>query len=310
MRRRHESATGVINLPRRNFEDVLRHHVRNEEDYKAMLTAFYNYVGHRNTFPQTSTDELLAKALALNQPELAFDLIGYHAELLIHPSPKLLRSFLNSVLATRDYEKLKAFFEVTKGRFFLRRPANLNRTVIEQAYENDDKETVVAAYLDILDYDKELEGADAALFTKVLESMTYEEAIDHVLFGHVQEQMKARGFDCRLYNAVYYINSNGGLTASDILNELSSDSSITSLPNSALFKAELVEKIVGDENPLKLDADVLEQAQLALKTCKGKLDTEFYECGDFLGVSPPVETAEEETPVDVPAEEASEEAAA
>lgn len=33
MRRRHVSDTGVIDLPRRNFEDVIQHHVRSEEDY-------------------------------------------------------------------------------------------------------------------------------------------------------------------------------------------------------------------------------------------------------------------------------------
>lgn len=59
MRRRHESEGGAINMPRRNFEDVLRHHVHSEESYKEMLSVFYNYVGHRNTFPQKSTDALL-----------------------------------------------------------------------------------------------------------------------------------------------------------------------------------------------------------------------------------------------------------
>ena len=98
MRRRPESATGVINLPRKNFDDVMNNYVHTEEDYLALLDAFYNYLGHRNTFPQTSTDTLLKKALRMEKPELAFPLIGNHAELLIHPQAKIMRSFMKMVL--------------------------------------------------------------------------------------------------------------------------------------------------------------------------------------------------------------------
>ena len=59
---------------------------------------------------------------------------------------------MKAVVQENDYEKLKAFFNVTKGRYFLNRPDDLNKTVIEKAYEAGDKETVIDAYLDILDY--------------------------------------------------------------------------------------------------------------------------------------------------------------
>ena len=108
-----------------------------------------------------------------------------------------MRAFMKAILLENDYEKLKAFFAVTKGRYFLQRPPTLNKTVIEKAYEADDKKTVMQAYLDILDYDKELGDADASFFHKVLESMSYEEVIDHVLFGHIKEQMEKRGLECR-----------------------------------------------------------------------------------------------------------------
>jgi len=49
-----------------------------------------------------------------------------------------MRSFFKAA-SRQDYEQLKAFFEVTKGRFFLQRPQNLNRMVIERAFEADDK---------------------------------------------------------------------------------------------------------------------------------------------------------------------------
>ena len=79
---------------------------------------------------------------------------------------------------------------------------------------------MIDAYLDILDYKRELEGVDQSFFMKVLDSITYEEAIDHVLFGHVMEQMDERGFDSRVHSAVYYLHAKGGLTAADILKDL------------------------------------------------------------------------------------------
>ena len=104
MRRRNETPTGFIDLPRRNFEDILKHHVHTEEDYSQMLSAFYNYLGHRNSFPQESTDALLTKALTLKKPELAYDLLGNHAELLIHPRAKVIRSFFNFVTQSGEWD--------------------------------------------------------------------------------------------------------------------------------------------------------------------------------------------------------------
>ena len=121
---------------------------------------------------------------------------------------------------------------------------------------------VIDAYLDILDYNKELKDADQDFFNKVLESMSYEEAIDHVLFGHIKEQMDQRGLDCRQYAAVYYLHAKGGLTAADLMKDLASDAGVEKIANSQLFKAEFVDKIMPreeEENPLGLDAYVLEQ---------------------------------------------------
>ena len=290
----------------------MNNYVQTEEDYTALLDAFYNYVGHRNTFPQNSTDNLLKKALHLKKPELAFPLIGAHAELLMHPNGRVIRSFMKAIVQENDYDKLKAFFEVTKGRYFLKRPDNLNKTIIEKAFEAGDKETVVEAYLDILDYEKELDGAESSLFESVLESMSFEEAIDHVLFGHVKEQMEARGFSCKLYSAVYYLHANGGLTAADLIKEMAADSSITQIPNSELFKAELVSNVLPgedaeDQNPLKLDNSVLEQVQLALKKCKDKIDSEFYEgAAYYLNPAPAEQPQAEEESVEEPSVEGAE----
>ena len=143
----------------------------------------------------------------------------------------------------------------------LQRPQFLNKTVIEKAFEAGDKETVIEAYLDILDYDRELKGADVSFFIKVLESMSYEDAVDHVLFGHLNEQMKDRGFhnESQFYSTIYYLHAKGGLASADILKSFALDK----LPNSELFKSEFMEQVyppedAESENPLNLDAFVLE----------------------------------------------------
>ena len=89
----------------------------------------------------------------------------------------------------KDYEKLKAFFnDATKGRYFLARPDGLNEYVIFRAFKNEDPETVIEAYLDVLDYKKEIKFKKTLY--QVLESMSYDESIDHVLFNHVQAEVK------------------------------------------------------------------------------------------------------------------------
>ena len=80
-----------------------------------------------------------------------------------------------------------------------------------------------------------------------MEAISYDEAIDHVLFGHVQEQMKKRDLDTRLYSIVYYLNINGGLTVADLLIELNRDENVQKIPNSDYFKAQFVDKVVRDD---------------------------------------------------------------
>lgn len=158
----------------------------------------------------------------------------------------------------------------------------------------------------MLDYDLELGDADVSLFEKVFESMSFDEAVDHVLFGHVKEQMEKRGFTSKLYCCIYYLHANGGLSAADLLKEMANDANIKQLANSELFKAEFVDKVfpgeeAEDQNPLKLDNYVLEQVQLALKQLKGKVDLEFYESAATYLADKKVEVEPE--PVEEPAAE-------
>lgn len=138
---------------------------------------------------------------------------------------------------------------------------------------------MIAAYVDILDYKREVETQSTLL--NVLEAMEYSKFIDHVLFGHLREQMQERGFDCRLYQAAYYLNANGGLTASDLINSIAVDHSVKQISNSALFKREFVDKLVKRKPDQKLDfkgdSDVLSELQKSLKACAHKMDAKFYE---------------------------------
>ena len=118
---------------------------------------------------------------------------------------------------------------------------------------------MVNAYLDILDYEREL-SYDSTVLQKVLECISYSEAIDHVLFGHVKEQMEKYGLDCRLHSAIYYLNIKGGLTAVDILKALADDATVDKIQNSEAFKADFIDIITFEpENESeKIDKYVLE----------------------------------------------------
>ena len=79
--------------------------------------------------------------------------------------------------------------------------------------------------------------------------------------------------------AVYYFNINGGLTASDLLNELAGDKSVQKVMNSDLFKNELVVKLTPENT--KLDGFVRDKITEALQALKPKLDLEFYGLQDL-----------------------------
>ena len=64
--------------------------VKSEDDYLIMKDAYYQYLGNRNIMKENFMDQLLLKALEIGKPELAFDLIENHAELLIHPKRSVM----------------------------------------------------------------------------------------------------------------------------------------------------------------------------------------------------------------------------
>lgn len=72
--------------------------------------------------------------------------------------------------------------------------------------------------------------------------------------------------------SVYYLHIKGGLTTSDLLNELANDDKVTNLPDSELFKTQFVDKLAD----VALDSHVREKVEAALEAVKPKLNAEFY----------------------------------
>ncbi len=130
---------------------------------------------------------------------------------------------------------------------------------------------MIDAYLDTLDYGKELQ--DGA-FVKVLESSSFAEVIDHTLFGHVKDQMDARKLDSRLQMSVYYFNVKGGLTSCDLINSLAQDGKVKEIIDSRLFKEDLVDKVYNPD--YKCDSFVREKLVEALNNLRPKLNNALY----------------------------------
>jgi hypothetical protein len=130
-----------------------------------------------------------------------------------------------------------------KGRYMLVHPENFHQLIIDQAFENEDSQTVIDAYLDCLDY----RVLDDSVYVKVLDSLSFDEQIDHVLVGHVKENMDRCGLDARLHMSAFYLNAKGGLTAADLLNELANDPKVEKVQNSNLFKTNFVDTLQSED---------------------------------------------------------------
>ena len=151
------------------------------------------YVGHRRKLPSGYADDLLLIALEkLEKPELAYDFITAHAELLIHPQALTITKFQRHFMQKeQDYEKIKEFFEVVKGKYLLPRPLNFFEFMIERAIQEDDKETAIEAYLAVLWHEKEITKQET--YSKVFDCMTFDETIDNVLFYDLKKRIQGEG---------------------------------------------------------------------------------------------------------------------
>jgi hypothetical protein len=221
MRRRPQSSGGYINLPKENFKSMVQR-TKNPVDLATLVNAQVNYLGHRNLLPHSYVDAMLLKALELGAPDTMLEVLKLHAELVYHPSAKVVSKYLE-YYKTQPYDKLKTFFLATKGNYILQRPSGFNASIIELAHASSDPKTVIHAYLDILDYDHA--ELTAAHLISVFESLNYESAIDHALVSHLGQTAKKLGFgsnpNIKLHQALFYHKQQGYLSSVDLLREIS-----------------------------------------------------------------------------------------
>lgn len=186
MRRRPENKSGYINLPKENFRKMVER-AKNDSDLKTLVYAHVNYIGHRNTLPHTYIDLMVMKALELGHPEIMFETFNLHSELLYHPSPNVVKAYLD-YLVDKDYELLKKFFDATSGNYLMIKPPGFFATILDKAHENGDKKTACEAYCLAFNYDE----FTTEHLIKVFESLRYDELIDHGLVQHLNKQIESR----------------------------------------------------------------------------------------------------------------------
>jgi len=133
-----------------------------------------------------------------------------------------------------------------------------------------------------------------------MNSLSFEEAIDHELFGQLKEQCETRGIDTRLYAAVYYFSRGDGfLTASDLINEVANDNSVSQIADSSLVRDELIAKLLPDAG-VEMDSYVRDKITTGLHLLNAKINSAFYTNYSDLFPSTPAEEVEETIPeVDV-----------
>lgn len=198
--------------------------------------------------------------------------MGLHAHLLYHPANEVISLYVDSA-ESQGYDALKSlFYAALKGRYTMSRQTGFMKRVLKAAHAAGDKQTVIDCYLDVLDYSAESAEIDDECFALALDSVSFAETIDHVLVGHIKEQMDARGMDSRVYMAVYYAHIDGGLTTADLINSMARDGQLEKVPNSELFRDELL----GQLSELQLDDYVREKINEALANLRPKFDTDFY----------------------------------
>ncbi len=168
------------------------------EDLETMKSALWNYIGHRNLIPHSYVDELLLRALEVGDPGSMLELLQHHRECLYYPSPPVIEAYFNHYKELPFEEGLKVYFEHTKGQYFIPQAERFHATMIEQAADSGDGETVVNGYLDILDYAATTLGAEHYL--ALYESFKYGEEIDQWLFDQLASTLAGESFatDARL----------------------------------------------------------------------------------------------------------------
>jgi hypothetical protein len=186
-----------IDLPQATFAKMVSR-VETPEDVDVMKDVYLQFLGHRNILPQKMIDSLFVKAHEVGGHENMQEFLGLHAHLLYHPANEVISLYVDSA-ESQGYDALKSlFYAALKGRYTMSRQTGFMKRVLKAAHAAGDKQTVIDCYLDVLDYSAESAEIDDECFALALDSVSFTETIDHVLVGHIKEQMDARGLDSRV----------------------------------------------------------------------------------------------------------------
>ena len=176
----------------------------------------------------------------------------------------------------------------------MQRKPGFHSFILDKAFENADKKTVIEAYVDALNYD-EFNGSH---LIKVLESQEFENQIDHFLNEHIRKQAEKKGFSSnphlRLLQASYFYVSKGYLSVADLIVEVGKTGE--QVPNSEFIKKEFFTQFFGEQGQ-KIDDEVRSQILTAVKGLRGIIDEAFYGLEEHLKIEEPQPEPLPEVPV-------------
>ena len=154
MKERPRTDSGYVNLPQMSFENMLSI-AETAADIEYLKNVYVNYLGNRNQLKYSTHDRFIERAVALGAPQVMNDFLENHRELMMFPSESALSTLVQYYQQNTELpfeEHYAPFFDVVKNKPYLPLPPSFYGNFIRRAYENGDRERVVQAYLDILDY--------------------------------------------------------------------------------------------------------------------------------------------------------------
>ena len=120
MRRRPHTPSGYISLPQENFKLMISR-AKTPADIASLVNAYANYLGHRNILPHSYVDLMISKALEVGNPDGVLEVLRLHAELIYHPSSKVLNAYFEHY-KNASYENFKVFFNALRGNYLMVKP--------------------------------------------------------------------------------------------------------------------------------------------------------------------------------------------
>ena len=149
LQRRPSCEAGYINLSKVNYRKMVGK-METEEDVDTMFDAYVQYIAHKNLLPHHMVDSMLVKSAELGYASKLNEMWKLHRYLLYWPSISTFNLYHTTHKATNT---LTDFFNSgVKDCNYITKSSEFYIDLINESFASDDHETVIAAYLDILDH--------------------------------------------------------------------------------------------------------------------------------------------------------------